>query len=180
MLYRGNNFSDVCIDIFFMNLAENTCLRSLFFNDTKLSDNNLKVIDYMLCKNTALRELNLSNCSIRDDGLRFITPSLMKNTTIQTLHLFSNPLTEESLFYLLNVLENFNETLQTVTLYQINIDEEHLVLQEIKDLLKQNFMGKKRLDQQVRQKKLDDIFIGDSKDSNKTKSSSEKECNNRD
>ena len=119
----------------------------------------MKILDYSLLRNTALEELNLSNCGIDDNCLKMICPSLIKNQTLLSLHLFNNPITDEGAYFILSALLSFNQTIKAITLYGTQIDQEdNEQLQKIKELLRYNQKGMKRLDPEQRDLQIAKIF----------------------
>lgn len=87
----------------------------------------MKYLNYMLLKNKHLEELNLSCCNIQLEQLQMIEESLRVNRSLKTLHLFGNPLNDDCMRLLLDILDNNNNFITNITVSDEMVDDLDLI-----------------------------------------------------
>jgi len=92
----------------------NTALESIDLSNCLLGMLGTKRISTVLKKNKILRELNLSGNQVRTQEAKFIADALKQNEVLKVLNLSNTELDTSGVEQILNVLLDFNKTLEEI------------------------------------------------------------------
>lgn len=84
-------------------LAKNTCLQSLYINNTAFNDLN-KITEALASRNTTLKHLGVAANRLGDAGALLLAEILLKNHHLNSLDISGNLLTDQSGFAIATAL----------------------------------------------------------------------------
>lgn len=138
IILKNNFLSFNSIEKLSLHLNINKYLTKLIITNNQLSDLSIKSLSESLSfNNSTLKQLNLGSNQLDDQSLIYLSDMLKSNQTIISIGLQDNQITDESIQYFSSVIENFNKSIEDISLYSNKLITD-LSIQSLSNMINQN------------------------------------------
>lgn len=121
----------------FLNFLENnTTINSLNLTQNSINDNNINQLAKVLRTKKTIKSINLNSNNIGDDGIIYMALLIKTNKCIENLSFDYNNIKNKGLDVLMKVLQQYNNTVTSLSLSDNNISTEGLL--SVKNCLANN------------------------------------------
>ncbi|CAF0916291.1 unnamed protein product [Adineta steineri] len=115
----------------------NNTLQQLSLSNNNISDDGIhSLVKSLSTHNHSLKELHLGHNKITDEGIKYLAEMLKTNQTLTHLYLQKNDITDNGIRILADVIEKYNSTIESLSLYSNKLLSDlsvHFLLQMIRN-----------------------------------------------
>ncbi|CAF3685679.1 unnamed protein product, partial [Adineta steineri] len=132
-----NKITSIGLSILASGLNNNNTLQQLSLSNNAISDDGIhSLVKSLATHNNSLKELHLGHNKITDEGIEYLAEMLKTNQTLTHLYLQKNDITDNGIRILADVIEKYNSTIESLSLYSNKLLSDlsvHFLLQMIRN-----------------------------------------------
>ncbi|CAF0728003.1 unnamed protein product [Adineta steineri] len=132
-----NKITSIGLSILANGLNNTNTLQQLSLSNNNISDDGIHpLVKSLATHNHSLKELHLGHNKITDEGIKYLAEMLKTNQTLTHLYLQKNDITDNGIRILADVIEKYNSTIESLSLYSNKLLSDlsvHFLLQMIRN-----------------------------------------------